>query len=73
MKPHRSKISTAPRGGGAAFGGGGHRAFRDPTTMVAPDQAFSAAMSKTPGAIMPPAPAPQGGAGGPAMPAIPQE
>ena len=36
-------------------GGGGDRAFRDPATMVAPDQAFSGAMA-----------APQGGAAAPA-------
>lgn len=36
--------------GHAAFGAGGSRAFNDPATMVAPDQAFGAAMA-----------APQGG------------
>ncbi len=37
--PHRG-IRTA-----AAFGSGGARAFNDPSTMTAPDQAFGAAMA----------------------------
>lgn len=37
--PHRG-IRTA-----AAFGSGGTRAFNDPATMTAPDQAFGAAMA----------------------------
>lgn len=40
---HAPRLS---RGGGhAAFGSGGSRAFNDPSTMVAPDQAFGAAMT----------------------------
>jgi hypothetical protein len=50
------------RGGGhAAFGGGGSRAFSDPSTMTAPDQAFSAAMAMPQGggaAALPDMPAP---------------
>ena len=67
MRIRKSRMAAAtPKVAGArirrssmAFGGGGNRAFRDPQTMVAPDQAFGAAMAQ-----------PQGGAA-PALPAMP--
>ena len=61
MKQNRTKtprvsLKRPSIGGHVAFGGGGgDRAFRDPATMVAPDQAFSGAMA-----------APQGGEAAPA-------
>jgi hypothetical protein len=59
-------MPRAPRvGGGTAFGVGGNRAFRDPQTMTAPDQAFSAAMAKPQGGALPPAPSPVGPVAGP--------
>ena len=59
-KPHAG--SHAPRiapvrGGHTAFPAGGSRAFNDPATMAAPDQAFGAAMAQ-----------PQGGAASLPMP-----
>jgi hypothetical protein len=56
IKPKR------PFGLHAAFAAGGNRAFSDPKTMVAPDQAFSGAMAQ-----------PQGGAApdATAMPSLP--
>lgn len=65
MKLKMLKIRKAggrlPKGGNAAFGAGGERAFRDPATMAAPDQAFTAAMAQ-----------PQQGEGtGPTMPPLP--
>jgi hypothetical protein len=61
-KPSGARAPRLPRGGAhAAFGSGGSRAFNDPSTMTAPDQAFSAAMAM-----------PQGGAGAaPEMPPTP--
>jgi hypothetical protein len=49
-----------PFGLHAAFANGGSQAFSDPKTMVAPDQAFSAAMAQpqAPGEPGPPAPMP---------------
>ena len=61
--PRQAKVRAPSVGGrsGVAFGGGGGtRAFRDPATMVAPDQAFSGAMA-----------APQGGAAAPTSAALP--
>ena len=57
VKPRR------PFGLRAAFSTGGNQAFSDPKTMVAPDQAFSAAMAQ-----------PQGGASAaPNLPSMPPE
>ena len=47
IKPKR------PFGLHAAFSNGGKQAFNDPTTMVAPDQAFGAAMASPQGAAGP--------------------
>lgn len=60
-------------GGNAAFGGGGGvHAFRDPTTMVAPDQAFSAAMAKPAGGGAAIQAAPGGAPSGPMSLPMPQ-
>ena len=52
MKLKMPKVQKASTGrkpslhaGHAAFPGGGSRAFSDPATMTAPDQAFGAAMA----------------------------
>ena len=65
--PHvgRPTMGGAHASGGShiAFGAGGNRAFRDPTTMAAPDQAFSAAMAQPqsgPASPMPPMPPTEG-------------
>ena len=51
----RTRAPSA-RLGHTAFGSGGNRAFNDPATMVAPDQAFGAAMAQPQGGAMPAAP-----------------
>jgi hypothetical protein len=43
-------------GGHTAYPAGGSRAFNDPSTMTAPDQAFGAAMAMPQGGGMPAAP-----------------
>lgn len=45
-----------PFGLHAAFSAGANRAFRDPATMAAPDQAFTAAMARPQDAASLPAP-----------------
>ena len=60
MKMHMPRLPSTGRrkvhsAGSTAFGVGGDRAFRDPERMVAPDQAFSAAMAKGPSAPAAPA------------------
>ena len=64
MQKPKMKISPVRpvKSAHAAFGGGGNRAFRDPDTMVAPDQAFTSAMAK-----------PQAGASVMPMPPMPSQ
>jgi len=66
IRPAKMPKALHGAGGRTAFGLGGNRAFRDPATMTAPDQAFSAAMAKPQGGAMPQAaPSPSGSAAGP--------
>jgi len=61
MPKIRKIAARLPKGNAAFGGGGGEHAFRDPKTMAAPDQAFTAAMAQ-----------PQQGQGmGPTMPPLP--
>ena len=74
MRTRLAKMPKVPRGGsrGTAFGSGGNRAFSDPATMTAPDQAFSAAMAKPQGGAMPSAPSSGGPIAGPMPMPLPQ-